>query len=465
MTPVDAARMRVHPEWMDAFPDLTFSAGTRRLRLETLIRLRWLALFGQTAAILGVYFILGFNLPLIPALSIIGLSVALNLALQTRFSASHRLQSRAAAFLLAFDILQLAALLFLTGGLENPFAFMFLAPVLISATTLEPRQTLLLGGLATACSTILLLDHLPLPWSEGGSIRIPELYLFGVYVAILLGLGFISIYAWRVSEEARQLSDALQATELALAREQSLSAIDGLAAAAAHQLGTPLATIALVVNEMDRMNIADPVLKDDVLLLKQQAQRCREILGKISSLGEEATGPLATVTLPQVLEEAAAPYRGFGKTITINCEGPAPIPVIRRNPGLLYGLGNIIENAVDYGVSSVHVKAVWHATEIVVSIEDDGPGFAPEILWRLGDPYLSTRRIGRLGRGKDANDLQGGMGLGLFIAKTLIERSGGVASARNIGPSSGACVDIRWQRHRWSEQPGEASRMELASQA
>jgi two-component system, sensor histidine kinase RegB len=434
---------------MDAFPTLALPTGRRRLRLETLTRLRWLALLGQTLALLMVQFGLGFQLPLLRALAFVGLGMGLNLALQLRFPAAHRLPARSATWLLAFDILQLAALLYLTGGLENPFAFMFLAPVLIAATALEPRQTLMLGALASVSAALLLTYHQPLPWTPDGSIRLPTLYVFGVFSAILLGLGFISVYAWRVAEEARQLSDAFAATELALAREQNLSAIDGLAAAAAHQLGTPLATIALIVTEMSRMDLKNPALAEDIAILRQQTDRCREILAKIASLGEESTGPLAQQTLSHLVEEAAAPYRGFDKQIEIRSEGPDPEPIAPRNPGLLYGLGNIIENAVDFSATRARIDVIWTKSNVTMAIIDDGPGFAPEILARLGDPYLSTRRYDRPDRAGTADaaaSLERGLGLGLFIAKTLIERSGGIIEVRNIGPPSGARVEIRWPR-------------------
>jgi two-component system, sensor histidine kinase RegB len=429
--------------------DLAGMTGHGQLRLQTLSRLRWLGLLGQSAAIVVVHFGFGFSLPLIPAFLIIALSAALNFVLQARFPVAHRLTPSAATSLLAFDIVQLAALLYLTGGLENPFAFMFLAPVLIAATALAPRRTILLGLLATACASVLLLSHEPLPWVQDGSMRIPQLYLIGVFCAILLGLTFISVYAWRVTEEARQLSDAFAATELALAREQNLSAIDGLAAAAAHQLGTPLATIALIVNEIGRMKLEDPVLVEDVAILRQQTNRCREILAKIASLGEETASPLARQPLSHLIDEAADPYRGFGKAIVIKADSSGSEPDVPRNPGLLYGLGNIIENAVDFSITAVTIATSWTNESMTIAVQDDGPGFAQEILSRLGDPYLSRRRNGRNATAEQREDAfshEGGLGLGLFIAKTLIERGGGALSVENVSTAGGAKVKISWPR-------------------
>src|SRR5919107_760456 len=206
----------------------------RHLRLDTLVRLRWLAIAGQAAAVAGVRFGLGFQLPFALCFVVIASSVWVNLILRIHYPASHRLSDNAASALLAFDILQLAALLYLAGGLENPFAMLFLAPVLISATALPPERTLGLGLLAIGCATLLVLAHRPLPWG-GAEPRpgLPFLYVSGIWTAILLGTAFTGVYAWRVAEEARQLAQALAATELVLAREQHLTQLDGLAAAAA----------------------------------------------------------------------------------------------------------------------------------------------------------------------------------------------------------------------------------------
>jgi two-component system, sensor histidine kinase RegB len=228
-----------------------------------------------------------------------------------------------------------------------------------------------------------------------------------------------------------------------LAREQNLSAIDGLAAAAAHQLGTPLSTIALVVNEMAKEVAPGSALSEDVAVLREEAARCRDILARIASMGTEPEGPLFALPLSQLLDEIVAPHRGLGAEIDIRLEGEQPEPVIARNAAILYGLGNIIENAIDFARRKAVVRGVWTRERLSIAIEDDGPGFAPEILSRLGDPYVSTRQIGRTNR---APGEHGGMGLGLFIAKTLLERSGARLSARNLGPPAGASVEIAWPR-------------------
>jgi two-component system sensor histidine kinase RegB len=415
----------------------TFSP-TYRLRLDTLVRLRWLAVFGQSVAVLGVFFGLGVALPLAECLTAIALSAGLNIMLRLLYPRTERLDTRRAAMLLGFDIVQLAVLLALTGGLENPFAMLFLAPVLISATSLPPFPTTLLGILAFICVSMLAVFHMPLPW-PGEAFHVPALYVTGMWAAISLALGFIGIYAWRVADEGRQLSEALSATELVLAREQHMSALDGLAAAAAHELGTPLATIRLVAREIEKA-VSDGPLKEDVVLLREQVDRCREILQKLTSLHED-DAPHTEMTIRHLLEDVVAPHREFGVTIEIEApKDDKKEPVGRRNPGVLYGLGNLVENAVDFATNTVRITANWNGEEIDVTIMDDGPGFPPDVLARLGDPYLTTRGARRAAVDTD----RPGLGLGVFIAKTLLERSGAKVGFEN-GPT-GAVARVVWPR-------------------
>jgi len=231
------------------------------VRLDTLVRLRWLAVIGQTTAVLVVYLGLDFELPIWACLAVIGLAAWLNVALRLRFRMTRRVEPDRAAWLLAFDIAELAILLFLTGGLENPFAFLFLGPVLLSATALPPRLTLMLGGFAAACATVLIFVHYPLPWDADQPLELPPIYTMGVWLSLLLAIGFIGAYAWQLTEEARLLADALAATELVLAREQHLSQLDGLAAAAAHELGTPLSTITVIATEIEREMAPDSPMR------------------------------------------------------------------------------------------------------------------------------------------------------------------------------------------------------------
>jgi len=417
----------------------------RNVRLDTLVRLRWLAVLGQIAAVLVVHFGLEFEVPIWACLAVIALAVLLNLALRFGFRHTQWLEPDRAAWLLAFDIAELAALLYLTGGLENPFSFLLLGPVLISATALPPRMTLLIGTFAMFCATALVFLHYNLPWDTEDPLELPEIYMVGVWLSILLAIGYIGVYTWQVAEEARQLSDALAATELVLAREQHLSQLDGLAAAAAHELGTPLSTITVVVREIERALEANSPHAEDVKLLREQAQRCREILAKITEL--PAGEPFDRMPLSALIEEAAAPHRNFGVQIGVTYPADrAAEPVGARNPAIRYGLGNLIENAVDFAHQRVEIFAQWTADEVSIAISDDGPGFAAEILDRIGAPYVTHRRPGSRGP-EDGEDKVFGLGLGFFIAKTLLERSGGRLSLANQAPPMhGATVTVTWSR-------------------
>ena len=416
------------------------------MRLDTLVRLRWLAVIGQTTAVLVVYLALDFEFPVWPCLSVIALAAWLNVALRIRFPAMQRLDPRRAAWLLAFDIAELAMLLFLTGGLQNPFAFLFLGPVLIAATALPTRMTLLLGGFAIACATLLVFVHAPLPWDSDSPLELPPIYVTGVWLSILLAIAFIGLHAWQVTEDARQLADALAATELVLAREQHLSQLDGLAAAAAHELGTPLATITLVAKELALAIPPSSEHGDDVRLINEQAKRCRGILSKLTELSSGE--PFDRMKLSALLEEVVAPHRHFGVAINVSlATAGTPEPVASRNPAILYGLGNLLENAAEFAKQRVDVEAVWGADDVELTIRDDGPGFAPDIIDRIGEPYLKRPRPNPQ-KVEDEESDEGGLGLGLFIAKTLLERSGASLEFTNRHPPErGAVVHLRWQRN------------------
>lgn len=413
------------------------------LRLNTLIRLRWLAIVGQSATVIAVAFWLEFPMPVLECFVLIAVSAWLNLYLALRYPATHRLPPLAALGILTFDALQLAALLFMTGGLTNPFALLMSVPVIVSATSLPLRWTALLGFLAVAMVTVLAFYHLPLPWYPGTDLALPIVYVAGMWMAVVSSIAFTGMYAYRVAEEGRLLANALSATELVLQREQHISALDGLAAAAAHELGTPLATIALVAREMERALAGDARFGDDVTLLRSQSERCREILKRLTSLSSEGEAHMARQPFTSLIEEMVAPYRDFGIEIRLEAgraEGAEPVG--QRNPGVIYGLGNLVENAVDFARGTVTVRWRWDATAVGLSIVDDGPGFPADILDHIGEPYMSRRPAWEDGDG---------LGLGLFIAKTLLERSGAVLTFGNAGgKGKGATVDIAWSREAFS---------------
>src|SRR5205814_29590 len=300
---------------------------------------------GQSAALFVVHFGLNYRLPLLRCLIAILSSAALNALLAIRFPATPRLRNRDATLFLGFDVLQLGALLYLTGGIENPFSLMFLAPVVIAAATLYLGNTLILAALALASASFIALVHYPLPWVPGQQLDLPPLYQGGIWASLVIGIGFTSIYAWRIASEASRMSAGLAATQLALAREHRLGSLGALATAAAHELGTPLGTIAVVARELERALPATSPEADDVRPLREQAERCRAI--------------------------------------------PA----------------------------------------------------------RIGEPYVTSRPSERFaGEDRDASGSEReGMGLGFFIAKVLLEQTGGAVKAVNL-PDHGANVSVSWLR-------------------
>ncbi len=442
---------RAHvPDWL--------RQGESRLRLQTIVRLRWLAVLGQTITVVGAYWVLGIDLPIGGCLAVIALSAWINVALRIRYPASQRLRSHYAFVMLAYDVLQLAALLYLTGGLENPFAFLLIAPVTVSASTLPIRITAALGALAIGAATLLTTFHHPLPWFHS-HLLLPFPYVMGVWAAVVSGILFIGFYSWRTAEEARRMAEALAAAEMVLAREQKLSALDGLAAAAAHGLGTPLATIAVVTKELMRDAKPSDPHYDDVVLLRAQAERCREILAEIAGGGEQHDLIVSRLPLSHLIEEVVAPHRLVAVPIEVNIavaesvtprSAAAQEPVAERNPGVLYGLGNLVENAIDFAASKVEVDARWSGDQVEIVIADDGAGFSPNVLEQLGEPFVTTRPA--QGWRQEAPDEHIGMGLGFFIAKTLLERSGAMLALANR-PQGGAKVTVTWPRTKFEQRP------------
>jgi two-component system sensor histidine kinase RegB len=424
----------------------------RTVRLKTLIALRWFAVIGQAISVLVVHYVLEFDLPLATCLSVIALSAWLNVAMSMHFRNVQRLAPAPVGWLLAYDIAQLTFLTMLTGGIENPFAFLILAPVLIAAISLPLRYTLPLGAFAVGCSTLIAFYFWPLPWTAENALVLPPLYILAIWIANLVAIVFIGAYAWQVAEEGRLMADALTATELVLAREQHLTQLDGLAAAAAHELGTPLSTIAVVAKELQHALGPDSPHAEDVKLLREQAQRCREILGKLSAL-PAGGAPFDRMKLAVLIEEVVAPHRNFGIAIDVVLPPErADEPLVARSPAILYGLGNLVENAVDFAQARVEIAVRWSEQDVAVTISDDGPGFPSEILARIGEPYVTSRR-------RPAGESEeSGLGLGFFIAKTLLERSGATLAFLNRqAPEQGAVVRVRWARADFEVSQGEAA--------
>lgn len=458
----------------------------RGLSLRTLVILRWMAIVGQTATIAIATLYFHFNLPLWSCLAVIAASVAMNLNATARLKRTDGSlpDGPMTAAHLGFDILQLSLLLGLTGGLQNPFCLLLVAPVTVAAASLPGRQAVLMGLLVLAATICLFFVSLPLPWQAGTELVLPPLYRFGIGLALITGVIFTSAYAWRVAADAEKLELALATTQDVLQREQRLAALGGLAAAAAHELGTPLATIQVVAKELLRASAKGGAAAEDAALILQQAERCREILKRLSQQPEEGDASFAEVGLKTLLEEVVEPHRGFDLAFEVSVQTASgePAPRVRRLPEVIHGLSTLVENAADFAHGKVRVRAMVDAGFIEIEVVDDGPGFPADILPRLGEPYVTSRPQGKARRALSAQiaasvaaatpgrkgrksvrtepapeaiaPSQGGMGLGFFIARTLLERTGGkVAVGSGDGGSTtargqprGARVAVRWPR-------------------
>lgn len=417
--------------------ELLASTAEPRIRLRTLALTRWIAVTGQAFTVAFVHVSLGFELPLAPLAGAIALSALINILLSLRASARARLSERNTALLLGYDVLQLGFMLAITGGLQNPFAVLLVVPVTISATILSLGTTAILCLVVVGTTTLLGLFPTDLPWRDDG-LQLPPLYLLAMWVALVLASLLMAVYGWRVADEARRMSDALAATQMALERERRLSALGGLAAAAAHELGSPLATIAVTAREIANSVPDDSPLSEDIAELVTQTQRCREILrGLTRAPDPREHAPFTRMSLSQLVESVcdACGQAEVQPVIVVNADPPGtPEPKVGAEPELRHGLANLIDNAIRFAASEVRLTIEISAAETTLVIEDDGPGFPEEVLDNLGEPYLSTRRA------------SGGLGLGVFIAQTLLARTGASLQFENSG--TGARVKVNWTRDR-----------------
>ncbi|MFN7598630.1 MAG: sensor histidine kinase RegB [Cereibacter sp.] len=426
------------------------------IRLRTLVLLRWMAIVGQLAALTVADLVVGMQLPLGLCYLVVGAAVIGNLVASFVFPGNKRLSEAGAMLTLLFDVSQLAILLALTGGLNNPFALLILVPVTISAGALELRTTVLLGLAAICLISVISVYNLPLRFSDGTILQVPAVFEFGFWLSIVIGIMFLALYSRRVATEIRSMSDALLATQMALAREQKLTDLGGVVAAAAHELGTPLATIKLASTELVEELADRPDLREDAELIRTQADRCRDILRSMGRAGKDDLH-LRQAPLGAVLREAAEPHLGRGKTVAFDVfpgtTGGDRQPTILRRPEVIHGLRNLVQNAVDFARARVWIDATWTDSFISVRIIDDGAGYPSYILGRIGDPFVRSRPAAQeTGQRPDYE----GMGLGLFIAKTLLERSGAeISFANGTDPfltraehpdRFGAIVEVRWPK-------------------
>jgi two-component system sensor histidine kinase RegB len=430
------------------------------VRLRTLVILRWFAIAGQMGAILVAYLHFDIRFDIGLAVMTVGASVVGNLIFTVVYPGNKRLAEHEAMLMIVFDILQLGLLLYITGGLTNPFALLLLAPVSIAASVLRLASMSLLAALSILVISFLSRFNLPLVLSTGEALVLPDIFVFGFWLALVIGVVFLAAYARRVTNEMHLMNEALLATQLALSREQKLTDLGGVVAAAAHELGTPLATIKLVSGELLEELGDRPDLVEDVALIRDQSDRCRDILRSMGRAGKEDLH-LRKAPVEAVVKEAAEPHLDRGKTVIFEvapaAEADPRQPEIFRRPEIVHGLRNLIQNAVDFAEQSVEVEVMWSDLSITIRIEDDGTGYPQSVFGRIGDPFVRSRRQGEDQRRRPGYE---GMGLGLFIAKTLLERSGASLSFANAaamdGKDGGAVVMVSWPRDRIESKLGES---------
>ena len=381
--------------------------------------IRWVAVAGQLAALLFTHSILKFELPLLPAMAVIGSSAIVNLC-HIHAAQRRRLYQQANFLELGFDVIQIAALLYLTGGLFNPFSILILAPVIVSAAVLRQKSTLLLVGLVAVSVSFLALSYHPLDW--GQPVDFPILYLAGLWLALIISSCFIGGYTWWVASSARRISSALADAQLALGEEQQSRALGALATSAAHKLGSPLNTITVIAHELSRDIKSDDPIYEDVTLLCAEIERCRVILSEIDShmslKSLETETPESIITLlEEIIYSRLSPTQTNFKLVYNRAKS---IPAVRRRPELVHALENLLQNADEFSAHDVMVNIEWTAIDLHISIIDDGPGYTRATLARAGQPWNSTR-VGQ----------EEHRGLGLFIARSLLESIGGSISFAN----------------------------------
>lgn len=431
--------------------------------MRTFTSLRWLAVAGQLVAVVFASEFLGIGLRLDLCLLAIAASLAFNLITAMNTRPNLRLSDSSAMLTLIFDLLQLGVLLFLTGGLSNPFALLVLAPVTIAATALKLTSAVVVAALGLTMISGLVFWNIPLQTADGTLLTPPPLFIAGTWSALVIGTIFLAAYARWITIDSFAMSQALSATQMALEREQKLTDLGGVVAATAHELGTPLATIKLVSSEM-REELADrPELLEDINLIGSQAERCRDILRDMGRSGRDDR-LLKHAPILSVVEEAAAPHLDRGKTVIIRVDGgPAEVaapdqPTIPRQSEIIHGIRNLVQNAVDFAANTVWIDIYWEGNQVEITVGDDGIGYPQDLFARIGDPFVRRRR--RTTQLDPMRPEYEGMGLGLFIAITLLERSGATLSFNNgrknrtadaelpaeLSMPSGAIAIVRWPR-------------------
>jgi|TARA_B110000027_G_C16093395_1_gene289572 two-component system, sensor histidine kinase RegB len=403
---------------------------------KTLVILRWIAIIGQLIAINFVYYYLKLELPIIAVHTVVLVGLITNLILQFKIK-ENQLKDLYSGFFLIYDLFQLTFLLYLTGGITNPFSFLMIVPSIFSSTFLSMGTTIILGTLTIILLFFLKNFHEVLPGLDVYRFSFPEYYLEGILISIIIGLIFLSYFGIRFSGETKKRSEALEKLQQVMAREYQLDSLGGLAAAAAHSLGTPLATISVVAKELKKEIGDKSKHAKDLELLVSQSKRCSDILRRISRKEIEDDQFINIVKVEDLLEEIIISFKETTdvKIDLISDEDKNKIN-IKRAPELVYGLRNFIGNAVKFSKSRVEITLRSDEKAIEIKINDDGPGIPEDIITKVGEPYIKSRS-------KELNS-NSGLGLGTFLGKTLLEKKNARLLFRSNEGLGGALVLIRW---------------------
>ena len=404
---------------------------------KTLVILRWIAIIGQFTSINLVYFYLKLDFPILIAHVILSLGLLTNLYLQFGIR-SILIKDFYASLFLIYDLIQLAALLYLTGGISNPFSILMIIPAIVSSSFLSMGTTIILGILTIIFLFSLTIFHFPLPGLHEHSITFPKLYLTGYFIAIVIGLVFLSYFGIRFSGESKRRSDAINKLQQVIAKEYELESLGGQAAAAAHSLGTPLATINVVASELKKELGENHEHSKDIELLISQTKRCGEILKLISKKQIKDDEFFTKTTIADLLNEIIESFKETSsKKLILDLDEDKNKFDFQRSPELIYGLRNFIGNAVKFSKSKVEIRIKSSDKNLEVSINDDGPGFPEDIKELLGEPYIKSKSTEVLSNS--------GTGLGTFLGKTLLERKSARLNFFKDKKLGGASVSIIWR--------------------
>ena len=410
------------------------------LRLRTLNLIRWIAILGQYIAVATAFFWLEINFNIYLASVCILISIILNIIVSIKFLPIRTLNSNETLFYLIFDSIQLVALLYITGGLTNPFCILIIAPFIISATYLDLFRTIIIGIVSILSLSLLAFFYQPISSNifEFSSSDFSSFQIFSIWLSLIVSLAFIGIYCFRVANESRKVEKALNETQIALSDEEKISDMMSLTAAAVHELGTPLSTISVIIKEIVNELDASEKNYDDILLIQSQIKRCSEILNRLrqGDISNDNSSFINELDFPRLINEIVKDYEL--EEIKLNFEIDDYFKnsnfIILRKPEIVHSLSNIIENAYQYAKHSVTIKLILKDENVILEIINDGEGFPANILPILGEPYVKKNEKNHKG-----------IGLGLFIAKNLINKTAGKIEFRNI-ENTGASVKIIWKK-------------------